>query len=761
MTLAIVLLVACGQGGAGHQVGHFPSFYPDEIRIEAVDPAAAGKGLGEETLHAYIAAAPSFAGPIREHVKSVKSLGSFLVVSFDIASARFASADARCRAARGILAALRNETAAGFVFHPYPVTPYHADYLHHLDLVEATREAFVGEPSSAVSMQLGAKGQPAETIVRARFAPASDAADVVLEAIPVDDLLAASVHFGVWLGSPWAKEGWFQAHQLLAPRVVPARRSALDEDYERLVHGEVRGFAERADLERHLVGALTSGCERVVAGYAPKQEFFNETYPAGIENVAYDSLSGLNSPVFLRTAKLKEYPWNGKLQLGVGNRADAAWNPVGGFTDAMGRLIWSAVGDPAMMSIPFNASFMPNRVQSEVTRVEGQSGGIRVPADAIGPQPGSGVLTQVGDRTFGSAKVVYEVLASPFDDGTEMTMADLLYPFAFVYRWGAEAGGGDAFEPRLKAALAAMQERLVGIRPLREEETAHAVAEGLSVTWKTLVLEVYLRGAAGDERQVAALAAPWSTVPWHLLALMEEAVLRGYAAFSQEEAVRRGIVWLDLVRDQALRAKLQELITRFEREGYRPEALKHLVTAEEAQQRWRSLGTFVEKNGHLLVANGPYRLKGWGTRSVVLEAVRELSYPLGFGTFDRFVNPPKAVIEAAHQDGRDIIVRASVEMALKAGRDYRLEQEPLLRTTTRGVHPLLVVSRYLLINADGKVLALDKMHWGEDGSFAVKLPERLPPGRYKVVLAIFLDGNALQPSTRILDVRVGAAGPPG
>ena len=99
----------------------------------------------------------------------------------------------------------------------------------------------------------------------------------------------------------------------------------------------------------------------------------------------------------------------------------AAWNPVGGFTDAMGRLMWSAVGDPAMMAFPFNASWMPNRVQSEVTRVEGQSGGIRVPADAIGPQPGSGVLPRVGDRTFGSAKVIYEVLASPFEDGTEMS----------------------------------------------------------------------------------------------------------------------------------------------------------------------------------------------------------------------------------------------------------------------------------------------------------------------------------------------------
>ena len=36
--LGVCLLVIGGQGGAGHSVGHFPSYYPDEIRIDAVDP---------------------------------------------------------------------------------------------------------------------------------------------------------------------------------------------------------------------------------------------------------------------------------------------------------------------------------------------------------------------------------------------------------------------------------------------------------------------------------------------------------------------------------------------------------------------------------------------------------------------------------------------------------------------------------------------------------------------------------------------------
>ena len=44
------------------------------------------------------------------------------------------------------------------------------------------------------------------------------------------------------------------------------------------------------------------------------------------------------------------------------------------------------------------------------------------------------------------------------------------------------------------------------------------------------------RVARCDPEQDAVIAPPWSTLPWHLLVLMEEAVERGWAAFSQEEA---------------------------------------------------------------------------------------------------------------------------------------------------------------------------------------------------------------------------------
>ena len=758
---ALAAVLSIGEGAAalaGHSLGHYPSYYPDEIRIDTVDPAAAARSLGDGTLHAYVGETPAFAGRVPDHVEPVTSLGSFLVLAFNTAAPSFASRDRRCAAARGILATLRDANAADFVFHPYPVTPYHADYLHHLDRVEDARSGLVGgDIGIPPSLKVRAKGRIAEAMVRARWSLGADDADVALTEVPVADLIGdVGSHRNDGLGPPWVKEGWFQAHRLLtwpsAAGPLPTGNE-IDEDHARLMRGEVVDLAERANRERRLVAAVTNGCERMVVGYTVKNEYANSTFSDGVENIAFDSQSGLNAPVFLRTVKLKAYPWNGSLHLGVPGRAEAAWNPVAGFTDATGRLIWSAVSDPAMIPFPFNSSWIPNRTDFEVTATRGQSGGVRVPADALLPEPGSCALEPVGAWTFASAKVLYEVLASPFRDGTEMTTADLVYPYLFACRWGGP--GGEAQEPRLQAASADVRARLVGLKAVRVEKTVNSIAPGFDVVQYTPVLEVYLRDAPGDEHQVAALAPPWSTVPWHLLALMEAAVQRGHAAFSREEARRRQTSWLDLVRDPSLRARYLELIAAFEREGYRPGALQDLVSAEEARQRWRALRTFGEAHGHLLVTNGPYRLKAWTPDSVVLEAVREATYPLGFGTFDRYVHPPQAVIREVTEDSGRIVLHADAEMIVKAERSYRVERQPLTRQTSHELFGLLVVSRYLLIGPDGTVLEADRMEWEDDGRFVVELPPGLQPGSYTAILAIFLDGNSVDPPAELLRFRVG------
>ena len=42
------------------------------------------------------------------------------------------------------------------------------------------------------------------------------------------------------------------------------------------------------------------------------------------------------------------------------------------------------------------------------------------------------------------------------------------------------------------------------------------------------------------------------------------------------------------------------------------------------------------------------------------------------------------------------------------------------------------------------------MHWEDDGRFVIDLPQDLSPGAYTIALAIFLDGNSLLPSARLL-----------
>jgi hypothetical protein len=99
-----------------------------------------------------------------------------------------------------------------------------------------------------------------------------------------------------------------------------------------------------------------------VAGYTLKREYFNADFSAGIENIGYDLITGLDSPMFLRTVKLKDFPWNGWLRLGIDAAPTTAWNPVGGMTDPFSRLMWSAIGDPALLPSPYDYGWMLNRI---------------------------------------------------------------------------------------------------------------------------------------------------------------------------------------------------------------------------------------------------------------------------------------------------------------------------------------------------------------------------------------------------------------
>jgi hypothetical protein len=195
------------------------------------------------------------------------------------------------------------------------------------------------------------------------------------------------------------------------------------------------------------------------------------------------------------------------------------------------------------------------------------------------------------------------------------------------------------------------------------------------------------------------------------------------------------------------------LIGEFAASGYRPAALEKLVTPEAAKARWQALEKFVAEKNHLLATNGPYRLSKWSPGSFVFDVVRDFSYPIGLGTFNAYAYPPNAIITSMGRDGRRVLLSVDVELALKEMRNHRIVRKPLMRGTLRDTLAIRPVTRYVLVAGNGTVMAAGAARREADGRFAVTLPETLAAGNYTVFVAIFLDGNTINPAIGRMDIR--------
>ncbi len=739
--LAALLLAwaaAPPQARADDALEFYPSFYPHEIRIEVVSPASASKLFASNSLHAYVGADPFPGGKLPAGLGHVESLGSYLVATFNRASPTAGDRDARCAAALRLTRALGAAKGA-YVFHPYPVTPFHADYLRHFDLAEPARAQVLARPDSTGGLKLRAKGRLAEQLVPPAWRATGPGWDATVEEVDAQELVASSrISLNGWLGPPWLKEGWFHAYLLHRATVADATaKRNVEAIYQRLATGAFESEIERINLERSLVTLLRGGCERLVLGYTARREYFNNSdYSEGIENVAHDSQAGLNAPIFLRTAKLKDFLWNGWLRLGLATKPRAAWNPMGGFTDATGRLIWSAVGDPAGFPAPYSSSWVPNRVTATL---EGSSG-VEVPKDALLPEPGTGLLRPIGTGQTAKAKILYRVLLSSFHDKTPMTAADVLYPLSLAYR---------SQDRSVETSSALLREWLAGVRVLKLEQDVKDFGE-TKFTFQVQIVEVYLKHALTDPEQLATVAPPWSSLPWQLIALMEEAATRGVAALSQEEAKRRGLPWLDLVRDQRLRERLATVVEEFAREGYVPPSLKGLVTPDQARTRWAALKQFHATHRHFLVTNGPYRLHQWSADSVVLQAFRDPSYPLGLAVFNQYAIPRRAYVSKLEVRNTRLEVRAEVEKVFAFQRSYKLVREPFRGQAGGSDAADLPLCRYVAVASDGSVAAAGRAPFEADGAFRLDLKRTLKPGTYTLLLALSVAGNDVNPEVKTM-----------
>jgi len=195
---------------------------------------------------------------------------------------------------------------------------------------------------------------------------------------------------------------------------------------------------------------------------------------------------------------------------------------------------------------------------------------IAVPADAVVPQPGTGELRPVASGAVAQLKLVYRPMPSAFHDGSTMATADILYALAFAYRWGAAGEGSlKASDPAIARATQRLRDRLVGLRLAGVDAVSRSIrfSSELHLVREMPIIEIYLRGSGEDDETVAP---PWTVAPWHAIALMEEVVTEGGAAFSAEQANRSESAWLDVVRSAPLKARMASILEQFARSGYIP-----------------------------------------------------------------------------------------------------------------------------------------------------------------------------------------------
>ena len=375
---------------------------------------------------------------------------------------------------------------------------------------------------------------------------------------------------------------------------------------------------------------------------------------------------------------------------------------------------------------------------------------IGIPADALLPEPGTGQLRPVGAAKLAQQKLTYRVLGSAFHDGSRTEVADLLYAYAFAYRWGVRRDGDDLhYDPWVDAATAPMRRSVAGLQVVGADETSKTFRVGdVSFVRQLYSIDVYTGVVSEDADRHAGAVAPWSTIPWHLLVLMEEAVGRGWAAFSQAEATRRGVPWLDLVRSEPLNLKLTALVDQFARDGHRPEALRALVNQDEARKRWAALAAFYKSSGHFLVTNGPYRLKRWSADGVTVEAFRDLSYPLGVGSYDAYANPRRGYVTDAKLTADRITLSGDIEIVEKFQRSHRLARVPLQSIGAEIRKRLAPECRYVVIDQQQRIVLAGVARLVDAPTFQININGLLPHGSYTMLAIVALNGNVMNADIR-------------
>jgi hypothetical protein len=154
------------------------------------------------------------------------------------------------------------------------------------------------------------------------------------------------------------------------------------------------------------------------------------------------------------------------------------------------------------------------------------------------------------------------------------------------------------------------------------------------------------------------------------------------------------------------------------------------------------------------VTNGPYRLKRWSKDSATLEAFRDLSYPLGVGSYDAYAVPRRGYITKVERDGDGIRLSGDIEVVQKHMRSYDIERKPLPSIASDVVKRAAPECRYVVTDGDGRVVLAGQVPLAADASFRIDFAGRLPVGRFTLAAQLIVNANAMNAEIRRIPLEI-------
>jgi peptide/nickel transport system substrate-binding protein len=350
---------------------------------------------------------------------------------------------------------------------------------------------------------------------------------------------------------------------------------------------------------------------------------------SGLTGLVNDFGAGISSKFSLINARTQD-PSN-TLDIGVKQIYQGAWNGVGGCADQYCRDISSALSDPGTFRDPYTGEVIPMRTPWVNITTTGPLEKLVVPDNSMNWDPISQQWKGPGKNNSAFTVVKYDTLYSNWHHGIPMDSADILYPQYFVFEWGMHTG-----EP---SDLTNDPEYMTGVQP------ALPLIKGIRFL-DNQTIESYVDQWHFDDKELASTAGAWAGEPWEVTAASERLVTSGKAAFSRGEASSKNVPWLSLIVPSHA-AMLRNELALMKAEGFVPNPLRDIVTAEEAIKRYDASINWIDNHRHAIIGNGPFYLDSYNPegRVITLEAFRDSSYPFEKGYWSKYEIPKTASID--------------------------------------------------------------------------------------------------------------------